>query len=349
MYGLLSALRIVALVFFGVLLSWKDVKYRKIFNRDLLLVFSFGLLLSLAEFGVALPYNFFVNIFLSALAGFLLWKMRFWSAGDGKLLVAYSAFLPPPVYESFFPSQYILYNIFLLSFFVWLPSLLLKTKGSEKLEVLKKAFGLESIARMALGIFGLFWAVGLAASYLGLDGYMAYLILALVLFYVIRQAFPEKSVYVLAVLSAGRFVFDYSVYTWAFALTFALTLAGLLIALAFGYLGTYVSYNLKPLGSVGEGDVPFGIMAKATPGKSADFRRLMEKQFGSSAIRIMESGFGKKDLQKVKLLKGKINGFMVKQNIAFVPLFFVATLLTVLIGKDVFLYAVAGLYSLIYE
>lgn len=341
-------LKLASLLFFGVWISLRDMRERKIRNRDLLVMAAAGLALSLvgAPEGM-LPY-LALNFGLSLAVGFAFWKMGMWGAGDGKLLAALSLFLPWRLYGSFFPAQLIVYNTFLLAFAVWFPSVVLRTGWSEKREALKKAFQRPLIVTVALAVFGLFWAAGKALSYLGVDSYFIYLVFSMSLYYAVSRAMQKGGTFLLASLSAGRLLLDSSVYSVQFVLPYLVTLLVILFIYVIGALSFHVSYDCRHLGELMPGDVPIGVMNRQKSRRAVGLDLLLRRAFGASALRIKASGFEGAELARVRKIGG-IDGFLVRKRVAFVPIFFVAAIVTSLIGRDVFLFLLAEAYSLLYE
>lgn len=341
-------LKLLAASILGALLSLRDLKESKIRNIDVLAVFLAGVGLSLLEIDTISLKDFAFTLFLSMLVGFSFWKMGVWSAGDGKLFAAYSAFLPAQAYASLFPSQFLLYNVFLISFFIWLPSVFIKTTLAQKKGAFEIAFGKNSVLNLVLMLFGVFWALGKSFQFLGVDVLVFYLLAAFLLLYLIRIVFPAKLTLVLLVVAIARTFFDASVFSFDFAANFVLLVFGILLAYWIGLLSHYVSFDPRMLRDLRSGDVPFGIVRKKGSKKDFDFDLFMRRHFGMRANSILASGFEKADVSKARRLKALVGGFVVKKRIAFVPLLSVALVVTILIGQDIFLYVFSELYHLFF-
>lgn len=341
--------KLFAAIIIGVLLSLRDIREGKILNRDVLLVFLAGTALSLLETDAISLEGFSISLFLSILVGFAFWKMGLWSAGDGKLFAAYSLFLPAQAYDLVFPSQFLLYNVFLISLVIWLPSVFLKTTLAQKKGAFEIAFGKNSVLNLVLMLFGVFWVLGKFFQFLGIDVLVFYLLAAFLLFYLIRIVFPTKLTLVLLAVAITRPFFDASVFSFGFAANFVLLVFGILFASWTGFLSHYVSFDLRMLRDLRIGDVPFGIVKKKGSKKDFDFNLFMRRHFGVRANSILASGFEKTDISKARGFKALVGGFVVKKRIAFVPLLSVALLVTILIGQDIFLYMLPEFYHLFFE
>ena len=111
----------------GIIASYTDIKYGKIFNRLIVgaLLYGAGLIIVLFfynAFFLRQPENFIylskvcLNAALALIIGYFLWQSRFWSAGDAKLFAVYALLLPLKFYDNsyvnYFPSFNLLINLF---------------------------------------------------------------------------------------------------------------------------------------------------------------------------------------------------------------------------------------------
>jgi len=123
----------------GLICSYTDIKYGKIFNKWISLGFLYILLLYLFLFS----YNFSAgneenihyllrlsaNGFTALLGGYILWHFKLWSAGDAKLFAVYSFLIPLSFYSKshiiLFPSFNLLINLFVPLLFILMGNKLL--------------------------------------------------------------------------------------------------------------------------------------------------------------------------------------------------------------------------------
>ena len=136
-----------AIIFIGLVTSYDDIKNHKIRNLWILISIGYSLIvlfLTIAFTGVINKEYiaaFFVNLAISAIISFTLWHISLWSAGDGKLFIAYSALVPLTVYEIgsiiYFPSYAILVNTFLPLFVFYSAKALKKSNIKQKIEIIK--------------------------------------------------------------------------------------------------------------------------------------------------------------------------------------------------------------------
>lgn len=132
MADLTNFLFLLPLAIIGLICSYTDIKYGKIFNKWVSLGFLYVLLLYVFLFS----YNFSVgngeniyyllrlsaNGFTALLGGYILWRFKLWSAGDAKLFAVYSFLIPLSFYSKshiiFFPSFNLLINLFVPLLFI---------------------------------------------------------------------------------------------------------------------------------------------------------------------------------------------------------------------------------------
>lgn len=117
------------ILFIGVVTSYEDFNYSKIKNKWILagLGYSFAVYLlfwvlhwkGLADY--YLLYNFgkwCINLMVSAVMAYLLWRFKMWGAGDAKLFICYSALIPMGQYSKVYFSYYFASFLLLLAIFI---------------------------------------------------------------------------------------------------------------------------------------------------------------------------------------------------------------------------------------
>ncbi|MBM3245851.1 MAG: hypothetical protein FJZ13_00775 [Candidatus Omnitrophica bacterium] len=130
------------IVFIGLITSYEDIKSGKIRNKWIIIGLLFGLLISglNAAFKEMYPGIMLPNISIAVLVAYLLWKFGLWSAGDGKLFIAYSLLMPllryKEIYFNYFPAFTLLLNIFLpATLFLFSKAILDFFKGNSYSEI----------------------------------------------------------------------------------------------------------------------------------------------------------------------------------------------------------------------
>ncbi len=118
---------LLPLFIIGIISSYTDIKYNKIFNSLIIigLLYGFWIIIVLLLQNIFLLHeaaNFvyigkvFLNAFLALLVGYFLWHQKYWSAGDAKLFTVYALLLPLKFYDKsyfdYFPSFNLIINLF---------------------------------------------------------------------------------------------------------------------------------------------------------------------------------------------------------------------------------------------
>ena len=114
-----------AIMLLGIITSYEDIKEGKIRNKYIIFSIIYSLLI---YFILILMYSLkgtlrgeyisglIINIFFAIIIGYAFWKSGVWTAGDGKLFIAYAFLVPLTEYSegyvTFFPSMVLLVNFF---------------------------------------------------------------------------------------------------------------------------------------------------------------------------------------------------------------------------------------------
>lgn len=125
-YNFINLLFLVPLAIIGLICSYTDIKYNKIFNKWIAVASIYILFLYIALFVYTLitgeaniNYIFIliINGLLALVGGYLLWNFKLWSAGDAKLFTVYAFLIPLNFYSKsyipYFPSFNLLINLFI--------------------------------------------------------------------------------------------------------------------------------------------------------------------------------------------------------------------------------------------
>lgn len=122
-FTLFDQISLGIIFFISSIVLYEDIRWRRIRNIWVLTAFVLGTgLLGAAYMEGAIDLIYLVTMLLntafSFVAGFVIWRIGFWSAGDSKLFVAFSFVLPLQYYWKtylyFFPSFVLLINSFVL-------------------------------------------------------------------------------------------------------------------------------------------------------------------------------------------------------------------------------------------
>jgi len=107
-----------ALLALGAVTTYEDIKSGKIRNIWILagILYAVVVYLFFSPFSAPEKEIIYLNILISILVSYLLWKKGLWAAGDAKLFIVYALLIPPAhyknVYLSYFPAFNLLFNIF---------------------------------------------------------------------------------------------------------------------------------------------------------------------------------------------------------------------------------------------
>ncbi|HLD87400.1 MAG TPA: hypothetical protein VJB12_05030 [Candidatus Nanoarchaeia archaeon] len=177
---MLALFLLPAIVILGIATSYGDLTHGKIKNKWI----AYALLYSLAALVVAIivlylqgkpvsmiyVMRYAINLLFAALAGILLWRMGLWSAGDGKLFIAYAALIPLSLYSAasatYFPSFLILAYTFVPIMIFWLSRILLQSSTKAKIALLRKMAAPGFLLDTFLSIFAFMWLGTVIFSYL---------------------------------------------------------------------------------------------------------------------------------------------------------------------------------------
>ena len=140
-------IKLIVLVFLGIITSIEDFKYNKIKNIWIVL----GLIIGILLINVDNLSNFVISIFL----GYFLWHFRLWSAGDAKLFMVYSLLIPTEFYNlgrvNYFQSFTLLFNTLIPLF------LFLLFTNLNKLKSIKFEFDFIEALKLFFSIGGIYW------------------------------------------------------------------------------------------------------------------------------------------------------------------------------------------------
>lgn len=227
-----------AIITLGVITSYEDIRIGKIRNKWIIL----ALVYAFAVYSVLITYAFFTtevnkdyftvlltNLLFTIMVGFGAWYFGIWTAGDGKLFIAFSSLIPLSVYQlgyqKWMPSITLLVNIFipaLLIMLVWV-FFKVKTRNIQKSlkPFLKEFFQLKQLSRSVIELFAVYWVTRLLLSLIGFSSnYVLMFILTVVILSGVEKMFGAKCFYVFITISLIRLVMDKSVYSLSFLTNF---------------------------------------------------------------------------------------------------------------------------------
>ncbi len=159
---------LIPLTVIGIICSYTDIKYKKIFNKWIVSSFIYIFLLYCFLFLFLKDNVYIINLILNGviafLVGYLLWHFKLWSAGDAKLFSVYAFLMPLSFYSKsyvfYFPSFNLLVNLFVpLLLVIIISALMIFLKEITKTKRIKekiKGINLEKSIHFLLYLFQLF-------------------------------------------------------------------------------------------------------------------------------------------------------------------------------------------------
>ena len=247
---ILVFLPIIILV--GLITSYQDIKFGKIKNKwiiwslvyVILVYMLFILFYSLSgEINTGYLIELGTNFLFAILIGFGLWYLNIWTAGDGKLFIAFVALIPLSVYTysyyKYTPSLVLLINIFFPAATIMFFLMMFKTKIRDlkkvSIEFLKEFFRPKQVLKSIIGLFAIFWVLEILLSLLGLENILILqFILTILIFLIIGKTLKDNALYLMLVISILRLIIDKSVYSLSFLTNFLILI--LVWRFAMGFL-----------------------------------------------------------------------------------------------------------------
>ena len=360
---------IPGILILGIFTSYTDIKYGKIKNKAILFALIYALLANLfVIFIIKMPisndyiFHSIGNLFSALILGFVMWYIGVWTAGDGKLFLAFAALVPLFVYneQSFIPyfqSMNILINTFFPVFIFYFFKLLIKTSWKEKKEALKQVLNIKILIGLAVSLFVFLWFDRLVYFLIGKPmNLFLEIFLIFLIFIFLEKIFSKKIFIFLIALAVLRLVFDRTVYSLGFLKLFisifALFLFFRMFLLNLGFFSLTMNIevkNLKP------GMMPAEMIhferKKYTKRKIIyfSFFDYLRESRTKGEFDFQAEGLTKKGINKIKRLAKKhknLKNIRIQQTMPFAPFLFLGAVLT-LIGSGNFL-AWAAFHTIIF-
>ncbi len=230
-----------AIILLGILTSYEDIRFTKIKNKwiiyaliyaVIIYIFLIGYYSSSVELNKHYIAELITNFFFAVIVGFGMWYFCLWTAGDGKLFIAYSILIPLSVYEygyqKWIPSITLLINIFILALVFMIGLIIYKLRLKElkkvSLSFLKNFFQPKQLLDSIVYLFAVYWMIELLLSLVGIIGveqhYVLKMFLAMLIFAGMQKKMKKTSFYLMLALVLLRLVIDKSVYSLMFLKNF---------------------------------------------------------------------------------------------------------------------------------
>ena len=314
--------------------------------------------------GIHLPYliEFTTNSLFSVVLGFGLWYLGIWTAGDGKLFIAYVALLPLVIYsndyQKWVPSLTLLINIFSIALLVMLVLMLCKIKIINIKEAifsfLKEFFQPKQWFNSLVYLFAIYWIIELILKMIGLNSNPILKIgLTMLIFSTIKKKIGKWGPYITLIISSIRIIIDKSVYSLYFWKNI------LILIFAWGFIRSFLGGSISKLGTeifskeirvkeLKPGMVLSEVIQKKGKIKKEDLINLRNqknikiiKHNGDYYIKKPKSSFDLDNLieeeseglnkEQISIIRGiGIKKIKVSQTIPFAPFIFLGVILTII-------------------
>ncbi|MEM3555711.1 MAG: hypothetical protein QXF56_03280 [Candidatus Micrarchaeia archaeon] len=342
------AVNILFILLMGFLTSYEDMRKNRISNKYIGLAVAVAFLTNVVgsllepapdESKLLYVQTTLINAFLSFLVGLLLWRLRMWRAGDGKLFFAYSFLLPISAYyygfTPYFPSFAILINSLIPVFIILLWNVWVATSSSEKLEILKRTLHLKSILYMLLSLISMQWLILILFSWLSVDvASSAYL--AMLLLLISSNSVQELLYEISPPLVLLRLLLDSQFLSYSFLTQSLLPFIVFVIALAF--ITNLASFRFNERVKITHLK-PNMCCVDRIARKGRFYERVAA---AGSALKLNYDALTEDDIKKLKEMsrKGKLkfDEIIIRQTIPFAPFLFLGVLLTLVLKGDVITY-----------
>ena len=365
-----------AILILGVITSYEDIRFGKIRNKWIIfaLICSFITYAALIGFylskgGIRSEYliELGTNFLFSIVVGFGLWYMNVWTAGDGKLFIAFCALIPLSVYswgyQKWIPSFTLLTNIFIPALLIMIVFMLFKAKMKDVKKVsigfLNEFFKLKQLINSIMVLFAIYWVTQILLSLIGLgNNYLLNIVLTMILMSIAQKKLKNKVLYFMLAISLIRLIIDKSIYTSSFLINF------LILLFIWKFIRSFLQGSLSKLGQeifaakIDTDILKPGMVLSETIEKKGKITKeelgILKKQMN---IKIIEhkgdcyilkpksdmnldnfleeeaEGLTKEQINKTKTLG--IKKIKVSQTVPFAPFMFMGVILTIIIKGNI--------------
>ena len=154
-----------------------------------------------------------------------MWYFNLWTAGDGKLFIAFSALIPLSIYkygyQEWIPSITLLMNIFILGLVFMLGIILYNSKLKDikkvSLHFLKNFFKVKELSKSIISLFAIFWIVEMFFCLTPIEpSYIFRVVVTLLLMSLLQKNIGKNFIYVMIAISFLRLITDRTVYSFIF-------------------------------------------------------------------------------------------------------------------------------------
>lgn len=344
------------IIFLGLATCYTDIKKGKIKNKHLLIAWIYtAIAYSILTYTTTeIGFWYFVELAIMSaiclIAGFAMWHVGIWTAGDAKLFFTYSLIVPLSVYKygsvQYFNSFYIIINTFLLLTPFLFLIILLKTTLKQKIIFMKKAFDIRYILSVIVSVIAFSWVIEWVFKFLKLPVPPLAMVYAMFLAVILLESIKFfKTAYILAAVSIARIILDPRVYSLPFLIQLAwisflfIFLRFFMIRLSFSLFTKEVNIN-----SLQEGMVPAEVIYFESGTYKKErfmfFGWFQHLQWGMKRKYLLNPSepLDDENITKLKELSNKFGfkNLRVQQTLPFAPFMFFGVLITILAQGSAF-------------
>ena len=297
---------------------------------------------------------------------FIAWYFGIWTAGDGKLFIAFSALIPLSAYkigyQEWIPSITLLINIFIPALIIMIIFILFKVKikNIENIlkSLLKEIFQPKELLNSIIYLFAIYWVIQLLLFLIGFDNYILRMTITILVFSSIQKKLGNKALYFMLAISLARFIIDKSIYSLSFLIDF------LILVFIWKLIRSFLKGTISKLGrEIFTKDVkveklkPGMILSEAIEKKGKITKKelsTLKKEPDTEIIKFKENyyikkpksllevknfieeeaeGLTKKQINKIKNIG--IKKIKVGQTISFAPFIFLGVILTIIVNGNI--------------
>ena len=345
-----------AIIALGIITSYEDLKYGKIRNKYIIialiyaLIVNLGFIMYLEIMGGEINYYYvgelISSILLSLMLGFFIWYSRFWTAGDAKLYISYTALMPLSVYNfgyiKYMPSLTILINTFIPLSLLYSVKILSKTSFKAKKVVFKEIFRIKSFFTYLIFIFVILWIPKLLVYHLNIEiSFIEVMVIVLLFSSFLRILFKKNILIILIIICILRLVLDRSIYSSQFLKEFALFLLILIVFKTFFVeLGKIVFSEKVKVKNLKKGMVLLDKIYKDKSNYKIERKNVSEKRMRTKntpkqrnyVFKQTGDGLTKQDIKKIKKLytqkKLNFSNLSINKITPFAHYMFIGVLIT---------------------
>jgi hypothetical protein len=365
-----------AIIALGVMTSYEDIKYGKIRNKWIIaaLIYAFMAYIALIVFyylAETLNVRYLLELLTNTVAviavGFGAWFFGVWTAGDGKLFIAFSLLIPLSSYKlgyhAWVPSISLLINIFVPALLIVVVSMFFRMKKNHVknafVALLKEIFEPKKLIVTIASLFAILWLVELALSKIGLgNSFLIRAALAMAIYALVESKMKTKAIYFMLAISSLRLILDKTVYSLEFLIQF------LFVVVLWRLLSSFLRGSIPKLGeevftdkvkvdSLKPGMVLGDIIQKKEKATKQELDELKKKPYteiikyeGTYLVKkpkepgdfknfIGDESEGITRAQINKLKKIGVKDIRVSHTIAFAPFIFLGAILTIVSNGNV--------------